>query len=166
MTRSDVRLVIAIVSAAVVAAGGTALVSRRLAPAPPDLAPLERRLELVEHTLATEKLEIDEALRRGEPDEWLQLDKRDPGQPDQIDRAMIRDGVAAVRGRVAACGDKSNAKGLVRVHVKVQPDGKVSSVVLDRTPETSLGACVAAAIQRATFTATRDGGAFSYPFVF
>ena len=45
--------------------------------------------------------------------------------PDGLDRAMISAGIANVKARVIACGDKSPAKGKVKVHVKVGGDGRV-----------------------------------------
>jgi len=86
--------------------------------------------------------------------------------PDALDRSMISSGIANVKARVSACGDKSSAKGKVKVHVKVGGDGRVSSVNVETSPDASLGACVAAAVQKATFSKTQSGGSFSYPFVF
>ena len=86
--------------------------------------------------------------------------------PDALDRAMISDGVSKVKARVMACGDKSSAKGQVKVSVKVNPDGHVGSVSVKATPDPGLGSCVAGAMQRATFAKTSNGGSFSYPFVF
>ncbi len=86
--------------------------------------------------------------------------------PDALDRSMISSGIANVKARVSACGDKSSAKGKVKVHVKVGGDGRVSSVNVETSPDASLGACVAAAVQKASFAKTQSGGSFSYPFVF
>ena len=88
--------------------------------------------------------------------------------PDSLDRGMISSGIAAVKARVSACGDKSSAKGKVKVHVKVGGDGRVASggVSVESSPDASLGACVAAAVQKASFAKTQSGGSFSYPFVF
>jgi predicted Zn finger-like uncharacterized protein len=86
--------------------------------------------------------------------------------PDKLDRAMISDGVSKVKARVMACGDKSPAKGQVKVSVKVSPDGSISSVSVTATPDPGLGSCVQSAMQRATFRKTQSGGSFSYPFVF
>jgi TonB family protein len=88
--------------------------------------------------------------------------------PDALDRSMISAGVGNVKGRVTSCGDKSSAKGKVKVHVKVGPDGRVASggVSVESSPDAALGACVAAAMQKASFAKTQNGGSFSYPFVF
>lgn len=86
--------------------------------------------------------------------------------PDALDRSMISAGIAAVKARVSTCGDRSSAKGKVKVHVKVGGDGRVSDVSVETTPDPSLGSCVKAAVQRATFAKTQSGGSFSYPFVF
>jgi TonB family protein len=86
--------------------------------------------------------------------------------PDQLDRSMISNAVGAVKARVSACGDRSPAKGKVKVHVKVGGDGRVSNVSVESSPDAALGACVQAAMQRATFPKTQSGGSFSYPFVF
>jgi TonB family protein len=71
-----------------------------------------------------------------------------------------------VKARVTACGDKSPAKGKVKVKVQVGGDGRVSNVAVETTPDPALGACVAAAVQKASFAKTQNGGSFSYPFVF
>ena len=86
--------------------------------------------------------------------------------PDALDRAMISDGVNKVKAKVQACGDKSSAKGQVKVSVKVNPGGDVASVSVKNTPDASLGNCVAAAMQRAKFAKTQNGGSFGYPFMF
>ncbi len=86
--------------------------------------------------------------------------------PESLDRAMISDGVAKVKARVMACGDRSSAKGQVKVSVKVNPDGGVSSVSVKTTPDASLGSCVQSAMQKASFKKTQNGGSFGYPFVF
>ena len=79
---------------------------------------------------------------------------------------MISSGIANVKARVSSCGDKSQAKGKVKVHVKVDGSGKVSNVTVESSPDASLGSCVAAAVQKASFSKTQNGGSFSYPFVF
>ncbi len=86
--------------------------------------------------------------------------------PDGLDRGMISSGIANVKARVSACGDKSPVKGKVKVHVKVGGDGRVANVNVESSPDDKLGACVAAAVQKASFSKTQSGGSFSYPFVF
>lgn len=86
--------------------------------------------------------------------------------PEGLDRAMISDGVDKVKARAMACGDKSPAKGQVKVSVKVGPDGHVSSVTVKNTPDAGLGNCVAGVMQKATFAKTQTGGSFAYPFSF
>jgi len=86
--------------------------------------------------------------------------------PESLDRSTISAAVATIKGRVITCGDKSSAKGTVKVSVKVNPDGSVSSVTVKDTPDPGLGSCVAAAMQRARFAKTQNGGSFGYPFVF
>ncbi len=79
---------------------------------------------------------------------------------------MISDAVAKVKGKVMACGDKSSAKGQVKVSVKVDGSGHVTSVTVKNTPDAALGSCVAAAMQHASFAKTQSGGSFGYPFMF
>jgi len=83
---------------------------------------------------------------------------------DSLDREMITDAIAKVMPRVQVCGDKSSAKGRVRVSVKVSPDGSVSGVTVRNTPDPGLGNCVAAVMQIAKFAKTQRGGSFAYPF--
>jgi predicted Zn finger-like uncharacterized protein len=86
--------------------------------------------------------------------------------PDGLDRGMISEGVGKVKARVMACGDKSSAKGIVKVSVKVGADGNVTGVTVKQTPDAGLGDCVAGAMQKATFAKTQTGGSFAYPFTF
>lgn len=86
--------------------------------------------------------------------------------PEGLDRSMISSGIANVKARVSSCGDKSQAKGKVKVHVKVGGDGRVSNVTVESSPDAGLGACVQAAVSKASFAKTQSGGSFSYPFVF
>ncbi|HVK83725.1 MAG TPA: energy transducer TonB [Kofleriaceae bacterium] len=94
-------------------------------------------------------------------------DKAAPAEaPTGMDRAAITDGVAKVKGKVLACGDTHKVSGKVKVGIKVAPEGNVTNVSIQATPDAKLGACVAAAIQKATFAKSSAGGSFSYPFVF
>jgi outer membrane biosynthesis protein TonB len=86
--------------------------------------------------------------------------------PEKLDRAMISEGVAKVKARVMGCGNRSSAKGQVKVSVKVTPAGSISSVSVTTTPDPGLGSCVQSAMRGATFRKTQSGGSFSYPFVF
>jgi predicted Zn finger-like uncharacterized protein len=86
--------------------------------------------------------------------------------PERLDRAMIADGIGKVRGQVMSCGDKSPAKGTVKVSVKVGADGRISSVDVKETPDPALGNCVKNQVQKATFAKTQSGGSFAYPYPF
>ena len=86
--------------------------------------------------------------------------------PETLTRQIIAIGIAKVKARVVGCGELYQAKGKVKASVRVAPDGRVTSVTIDTTPDAKLGACVASAVQRATFDKTLYGGSFSYPFVF
>jgi TonB family protein len=86
--------------------------------------------------------------------------------PDTLDRSAISTGVAAVKGQIQACGQQSSAKGRVKVHVRVAANGLVTGVEIEATPDAALGACVQAAMRKARFAPTEQGGSFSYPFVF
>ncbi|MBS1119794.1 MAG: family finger-like protein [Deltaproteobacteria bacterium] len=95
-------------------------------------------------------------------------DKNPPtnGVPDTLDRQSASNGVASVKPRVAACAAHSTARGMVKVRIQVGADGLVTNVSVEDMPDVALGACVAAAVQRAVFPRTQHGGVFSYPFVF
>jgi len=86
--------------------------------------------------------------------------------PERLDRAMIADGIGKVRGQVMACGDRSSAKGTVKVSVKVGPDGRITEVSVKETPDPGLGNCVKNQVQKATFARTQGGGSFAYPYPF
>jgi hypothetical protein len=86
--------------------------------------------------------------------------------PDTLDRTMISGTVLGARHDVDLCGIKNPVKGMVKIKVHVEPSGKVTNVAVYQTPDASLGAWVAATIQRVQFPATKLGGSFSYPFAF
>jgi hypothetical protein len=90
---------------------------------------------------------------------------KDP-RPEALDREAISSGMAAVKANALACGARSSAKGIVKVHVKVAPDGHVSAITVTQTPDVVLGRCVADAVQAAVFAPTQTGGSFSYPYPF
>lgn len=92
--------------------------------------------------------------------------KRPSGLPFNIDRTMISEAIAGVKSRIMACGAKSSVKGVVKVHVKIAPDGSIASATLKQTPDPALGECVIEGVSRAKFAKTETGGSFSYPFVF
>ena len=71
--------------------------------------------------------------------------------------------MAAVQPRAAACSGKSSAKGDVKIGVKVGPDGSVKSTTVKAAPDAALGDCVAAAVKKASFPKTQNGGSFTYP---
>ncbi|MGE5186446.1 MAG: hypothetical protein ACM31C_30530 [Acidobacteriota bacterium] len=85
---------------------------------------------------------------------------------DTLDRAMITDAMHGVHAEVMRCGEQHPAKGIVKVHLRVAPEGNVTNTDIEATPDPSLGACVAALMLGIHFPATKTGGAFSYPFVF
>ena len=89
-----------------------------------------------------------------------------PVLSESLDRQAISSGIASVKAAVAACGPTSSAKGNVKVHVRVGANGLVTNVDVESAPDAALGGCVAAAVQRAVFPKTQQGGSFSYPFVF
>ena len=86
--------------------------------------------------------------------------------PPEMDRAGLSEAMAKVKPKVLACGNTIKASGKVKVGVKVAPEGKVTNVVIEATPDAKLGACVASAVQTATFAKSSAGVSFSYPFVF
>jgi TonB family protein len=83
-----------------------------------------------------------------------------------LEKSQIRAGISGVKAAIVACGEKSSAKGTVTVSVTVSPDGAVTGVSVASSPDGQLGACVAAAVRRASFAKTARGGSFNYPFVF
>ena len=85
---------------------------------------------------------------------------------DSLSKSDISTGIGKVRSKVDACAAKSSAKGTVKVSVKVTGAGTVGSVTVKESPDGALGSCVAAAVQKATFTKTKEGATFSYPFKF
>jgi len=74
--------------------------------------------------------------------------------------------VEKIKPKVVACGEKAGAKGTVKLDVSVDPAGNVKSVSVTESPDAALGECVSAAMKRAKFGKSVNGGEFVYPFVF
>jgi len=90
----------------------------------------------------------------------------DPNLPPRLVVGQITSTMATVKAKVMSCGDRTPAKGLVKVHLKVNGDGKVSDASVETSPDPALGACVAAAAKRAVFPKTQTGGSFGIPYQF
>lgn len=174
MTRADLRLVFAIVTTSMLSSATATLCLHQTPtmPEPVDLAPLEQRMATLE---ALEKPEAPPPAPESSCDEVsCVLDDYDRpccarflrDLPESLDREIISEGVAAMRSSIVACGDHTRATGTVKLHVMVNADGTVARVKVVVAPDHKLAACVAETMQLATFTPTRHGGSFSYPFIF
>jgi TonB family protein len=86
--------------------------------------------------------------------------------PAELSQAAINQGMARIKPKIDACAAKSQHQGTVTVSVKVMGSGGVDDVKVKSSPDGSLGACVARAVQTAAFARTQKGGTFSYPFRF
>ncbi len=100
------------------------------------------------------------------PSRRQQAVRRRGNLPEGLDRSMISVGDRNGEGARPVVRRQSQAKGKVKVQVKVGGDGRVSNVTVESSPDASLGACVRSAVQRASFAKTQSGGSFSYPFMF
>lgn len=88
-------------------------------------------------------------------------------QPERtLERASIAAAISAIRPRVMACGDRSQAKGAVRVRVDVGSDGRVAGVNVLDPPDVALGECVVRVVWTMRFEQPGTGGSFSYRFIF
>ncbi|MDQ3333551.1 MAG: molybdopterin-binding protein [Myxococcota bacterium] len=89
-----------------------------------------------------------------------------PGSAD-LSKAQIKAGVDKLRPRVIACSEQhKDVKGTVKVAMSVDPEGNVTELSVQSAPADGLGECVASALRRAKFAKTKNGGSFTYPFVF
>jgi TonB family protein len=88
------------------------------------------------------------------------------GLPETLDRAMVKTAIERMKPIVIQCGEKSGAKGTVKLAVTVSADGVVQDISVAESPDASLGECVASAIRKAKFAKTATGASFTYPFVF
>ncbi|MDB4954982.1 MAG: molybdenum cofactor biosynthesis protein [Myxococcales bacterium] len=86
--------------------------------------------------------------------------------PDEITRPMVIAGVQKVKPVVIACGEKTAAKGTVKLAISVGADGHVREVSVSESPDPALGECVASAMRKTTFGKSVNGGSFTYPFAF
>jgi TonB family protein len=79
---------------------------------------------------------------------------------------MVKAAIDRIKPIVIQCGEKSGAKGTVKLDVTVTADGVVQNVAVAESPDAGLGECVASAMRKARFAKTASGGSFTYPFVF
>ena len=85
---------------------------------------------------------------------------------ERIDRELITAALAPVLEGALACGADAMSPGMVRVHISVAPDGRITKTRTVSAPSPELGECVARALGSATFAPTRLGGSFTYPVLF
>jgi len=90
--------------------------------------------------------------------------KSDSSLPERLGPKMIAPALEPVKARVLACGNATT--GRIRVHIHVGSDGKVTAATLEQTAAPALEACVAAAVKRAAFPKTQNGGAFVVSYAF
>jgi hypothetical protein len=88
------------------------------------------------------------------------------GSSENLEKPQIRAGVDKVKPRVIACGEQFTVKGTVKLSITVDGEGSVQELSVQETPDEGLGNCVAAALRKAKFAKTTNGGSFTYPFVF
>ena len=131
---------------------------------PPAPAPLPCVPRPVEATAPASCDEVSCLLDDYEPACCAAFDKRDHG--GEFDAALVRGAVSRVKTSVLACGERSAAKGEVKVRVRVSPAGKIMETTVMRTPDATLGSCVAGAMKKLRFSRTTTGGTFTYPFRF
>jgi TonB family protein len=86
--------------------------------------------------------------------------------PADLTRAMIAEGIRRVTPNVMYCGIEFRVSGNVKIRLQVSTDGTVANVTVLEAPDAALGACAAQATRKAKFARTRNGGTFSYPWVF
>lgn len=91
-----------------------------------------------------------------------------PGDtPAELGRTRITSGMRSAKAAVIRCGEQhATAKGIVRLAMKVRPDGTVEEAGVRETPDPALGECVSSAAKKVTFAKTETGGSFAYPFKF
>jgi hypothetical protein len=94
--------------------------------------------------------------------------KKGPTPPagDTLDRVAISEGIAKVKPRIRACGDGLVTEGKVMMAVTVRADGSVGSAIATQTFSQPVATCVTDVLRAARFRATKQGGAFNYPFLF
>jgi hypothetical protein len=85
---------------------------------------------------------------------------------DVLTRADVTNGIAKVRPAIEACGDNAPEGGSFTAKVEVNAKGTVTNVLITKPSNDSFAACAKVALEKATFRATANGGAFSYPFTF
>lgn len=85
--------------------------------------------------------------------------------PSTLSRGDLDTGMAAVKGRIEACGTKHEFRGVALLKLRVTEAGKVKRVSVKEGPS-EFRRCVAGAAKKAAFPKTQEGGTFPYPVTF
>ena len=89
-----------------------------------------------------------------------------PAKLESLTRADIVAGIGKVKAKVMACDDQASRGGKLVARMHVKADGSVRSVEITTSPDPRLTECVTPILERTTFAQRKDGGTFSYPFMF
>lgn len=85
--------------------------------------------------------------------------------PASPSKSNVLSGVRRVTSRVASCGNRHNASGMIKVRIKIAPSGRVSSANA-KTSNGGLASCIERAVKRARFEKSKRGVTVNYPFMF
>jgi outer membrane biosynthesis protein TonB len=88
------------------------------------------------------------------------------GLPESLSRTDISSAMNQLKPTILACGKSIDAKGVLKIFIKVGGDGKVSNAEVKQSPDPSIDACVIDAVKKQPFAKSRTGVTFSYPIVF
>lgn len=84
--------------------------------------------------------------------------------PETLGKDDITAGIDPIKSRIEACRDKfPDAPDRVKLKIKVSSSGSVSSVSAVDEIDEALEDCLEAAVKKAKFIATQNGGTFTFP---
>lgn len=85
-----------------------------------------------------------------------------PPAPSRVD---IQNAMKQIKPAILEC-TRADTKGILKLTIKVGGDGKVTSVVVQQSPDAAIDRCVVDAVKQQPFARSQNGVTFTYPFVF
>jgi hypothetical protein len=120
----------------------------------------------------------------GSPDDHGETSKREPAgakhpdpkqtkEPDPTSgelpeiptRKDITSAIQPVKVKILGCGEKHGVTGMLKLTIKVEPDGTPSSVTTKITPDQKVDACAIDAAKTLRLPRSTKGITFTYPIV-
>ncbi len=89
----------------------------------------------------------------------------DTSLPERLARNDVNVGLAKVEGRLNSCGVRFEVSGVVKLKLKISPEGKVTKSSANKG-DADFQRCISAMLKKARFAKTQQGASLTYPKIF